>query len=197
MTNLVLRWHGPFSVVEGTDLPRLDSTPLANRQGVYFHTVRGPDTEFIHYVGKTSGKVNRTFEQRITKEEFRRKEGGLDWILDPALFQLGYWSEPLYKPKNTKTPDLEAWSKNPAYFLQCRDQCLKMIRVFIAPMEPNEQEIKLAESALMWAVWNAEENKDIAFISNDPPWPKEPSNFRIEMTSPVRFRGLGSVIQSN
>jgi hypothetical protein len=198
--NVLLQWHGPFSVVEGTNLPYLfdPANKPADHPGVYLWTIHSNGEEFVQYVGKT----DVTLRGRLWTEFQPNRKPGWDWIPDPEELLRGHkvW---LYEPKGVRKPHMEKWLKNEAFFKECWKRYLQLLRIFIAPMSPNKTEIRDTETALMWAVWDHEdanwdsEQQEDYFLTNGRPIPRRLSHpFNITMSTHARFRGLGEVISN-
>ena len=195
-----LQWHGPYSIVDGTGLPNLLTTDdeAARHPGVYLWTIPFNGEELIHYVGKAEQPLRVR-----AKQEFRMKHGNRGWIPDPDKLSNGI-KEWVYAPHTMKKANEEAWAINPAYFTKCWDEYLKMLRVYIAPMPEYLADIRDAETALMWAVWDHENSRrdaasdpDYFFLTNGHPVPKRVvRSLSIRMSTPARFRGLGSTISN-
>lgn len=195
--NITLDWHGPFSVVKGTDLPLVfDASPtLIDRPGVYLWTINRDHEELVHYVGKT----DRSFRTRLS-EEFVLSKPELCWIPDIEKLQKGV-KQWLYEPRSTRRPNADKWAENAQFLMDCRRRYLQAIRIFIAPMDCGRAEIKNTETALMWAIWDHEEaawnsDEEIAYyLINGSPIPERLSTpYKITMRSNSRFRGLGDSI---
>jgi hypothetical protein len=200
--NIHLQWYGPYSVLEGTQLPYLFAPAVepATSPGVYLWTIHYGGEELVHYVGKTEGKA-RTLGMRLW-EEFGKRRPGFGWVPDPEKLQRGI-KEWVYQPHGVKKPNMAAWMKNESFFEECWQRFLQMLRIFVAPMPLDQAHIKDTETALMWAVWDYEDatwGKDQTeyFLTNGPPIPTRLSYpYTIRMESPARFRGLGEAISDN
>lgn len=214
--NLDLRWHGPYSVIEGTTTPCLftSATETTGCLGVYLWTVQSGDEDLVFYVGKTdvnfAHRLSTEFRSRrrrawdwVDDPEMRRariaRPDCWDWVPDPEQLQRGVkkW---VYEPRGWKKPNLALWAEHEARFQDCWRRFVETVRIFVAPMTGTRREIKDTETALMWAVWNHEDanrlpGSDGYFLTNGAPIPRRlPYQYSIRSAAPVRFRGIGEVV---
>ena len=199
-----LNWHGPFSVIEGTNDPCVysDRSEVGKQKGVYVWTIPVGDEYLVCYVGKAENQKGLFSRLRT---EFRKKHAKHCDIVDGELLLNGTRKQ-LYKPLDSKgKPDLVKWRVDPEGYTKHRDVFEQSVRLFIAPMQDDQKHIRFAEAALIHTVWDYEfDHWDI--IPNDYDWyflnmddkngPKRPTApYRITMSFPrgIRIRGFKKV----
>ena len=199
--DITLNWHGPFSVINGETDPRLFSAdPCIVRQcGVYLWTIPRGAEHLVAYVGMTHGKTVN-FCKRLKQELW------IDWpeyfhIPDvPKLKQdIKEW---IYKPLSWgKIPDSEAWELGESQFRQAWQQYLRLLRVFVAPMADQPQQIRATETALIRAVWDHENatrpETEEYFLQNVHEPRRLTCTYRVRSVAPMALRGITPEIFSD
>lgn len=153
--NYKVEWNGPYSIVDSPESkPLLIGRDDPTSSGLYLFSVLKDNSYYPIYVGKAV-KISTRLKQHI-----EGMLGGTTWVYDVAkTLRQGKLEYTDYRSSaNTINRafinDFEKFS-NEAY------QCLKMLHVFIATLEVNNEELELIESAVIDGVKKCEQTKEI------------------------------------
>jgi hypothetical protein len=174
---LNLEWQGPFAFVRTEGLPYLyDERTL--RRGVYLWALPHQDGYLVNYVGKADGII----ADRIWDDMQYSLQGSDKHVVDPLLFEQGIRKVISRRPH-----------ENFESLLEGVRQTYCCLRAFIAPVTDTRWRPRDVEAGLIRTLRNSP--RDVAdFLANQRGERHSEVPFQVIMSSPVRFHGIGPVV---